>query len=586
MATLLLSAAGGALGGAFGGPLGAIAGRAAGAVIGGVLDQRLLGGGETVDGARMDALRVMDSREGAAIPRVYGRMRVAGQVIWASRFTESASVSGGGKGAPRVRSYSYAVSLAVALCEGPIERIGRIWADGAPLPSDAALIRLHRGTEDQTPDPLIAAIEGEQGAPAYRGTAYVVFEALDLERFGRRVPQIHVEVFRQPRVDRALSPEIAPPPSDLIRGVALSPGSGEFALDTIPVRRRLGPGRTVTENVNSPAEIPDALAALDQLQDELPFCGATSLVVSWFGDDLRCGRCRIEPRVEDKAKLTEPVSWSVNGLDRSAARAVGRRDGRPVYGGTPADGGVVRLIREMRERGLAVMFYPFILMDVAPDSALPDPYGGAAQQAYPWRGRITLDVAPGRPGSPEGTSEADAQVAAFFGTARPEDFRREGDAVRYRGREEWGLRRFILHYAHLCAAAGGVDAFCIGSELRGLTWIRGQGGAYPAVQALRALAADVRAILGPAVRIGYAADWSEYFGHHPADGSGDAVFHLDPLWADPAIDFVGIDNYMPLSDWRDGEDHLDAAAGSPHSLAYLQAGVEGGEGFDWHYASE
>ncbi|MFN3614249.1 MAG: glycoside hydrolase TIM-barrel-like domain-containing protein, partial [Rubrimonas sp.] len=41
-----------------------------------------------------------------------------------------------------------------------------------------------------------------------------------------------------------------------------------------------------------------------------------------------------------------------------------------------------------------------------------------------------------------------------------------------------------------------------------------------------------------------------------------------------------------LADWRDGEDHLDAAAGSPHSLAYLQAGVEGGEGFDWHYASE
>ena len=30
----------------------------------------------------------------------------------------------------------------------------------------------------------------------------------------------------------------------------------------------------------------------------------------------------------------------------------------------------------------------------------------------------------------------------------------------------------ILHYAHLCAAAGGVDAFLIGSEMRGLTTIR------------------------------------------------------------------------------------------------------------------
>ena len=48
------------------------------------------------------------------------------------------------------------------------------------------------------------------------------------------------------------------------------------------------------------------------------------------------------------------------------------------------------------------------------------------------------------------------------------------------------------------------------------------------------LAADVRAILGVGTAISYAADWSEYFGHQPADGSGDVHFHLDPLWADAA----------------------------------------------------
>ena len=46
------------------------------------------------------------------------------------------------------------------------------------------------------------------------------------------------------------------------------------------------------------------------------------------------------------------------------------------------------------------------------------------------------------------------------------------------------------------------------------------------------LAADVRAILGSGTKLSYAADWSEYFGHHPQDGSGDVFFHLDPLWAD------------------------------------------------------
>ena len=64
-------------------------------------------------------------------------------------------------------------------------------------------------------------------------------------------------------------------------------------------------------------------------------------------------------------------------------------------------------------------------------------------------------------------------------------------------------------------------------------------------------------------------------------------FHLDPLWADPEIDFVGIDNYMPLSDWRDGFEHLDAQEGWPaiYDRAYLQGNIAGGEGFDWFYAS-
>ena len=53
------------------------------------------------------------------------------------------------------------------------------------------------------------------------------------------------------------------------------------------------------------------------------------------------------------------------------------------------------------------------------------------------------------------------------------------------------------------------------------------------------------------------------------------------------IDFVGIDWYAPLSDWRDGEAHLDAQAGAPsiYDRSYLGDQVEGGEGFEWYYAS-
>jgi hypothetical protein len=89
MATLILSTAGGALGGLLGGPIGAVVGRAAGAIAGNLIDQRLFAPApRRSDGPRLGDLQVMGSTEGAAIPRVWGRMRVAGEVIWATRFEE------------------------------------------------------------------------------------------------------------------------------------------------------------------------------------------------------------------------------------------------------------------------------------------------------------------------------------------------------------------------------------------------------------------------------------------------------------------------------------------------------------------
>jgi hypothetical protein len=235
-----------------------------------------------------------------------------------------------------------------------------------------------------------------------------------------------------------------------------------------------------------------------------------------------------------------------------------------------------------------VTLYPFILMDVPPGNGLADPYGGIEQAAFPWRGRITCHPAAGRPGSVDKTPAAADQVDAFFGEAQASDFAVSGGEVSYSGPiSDWGFNRFILHHAALAAAAGGVESVIIGSEMRGLTQIRSDAATYPAVSKLKALASQARALLGPNVKISYAADWSEYFGHAPSDGSGDRLFHLDPLWADPNVDFIGIDWYAPLSDWRDGDAHADALTGadSIYDPAYLRANVEGGEGYDWFYAS-
>ena len=594
MATILLSTAGAAIGGSVGGTLAGLSsvaiGRAVGATLGRVIDQRLLGqGAQAVETGKVDRFRLTQAGEGAAIAQVYGRMRVGGQVIWASDFAETTTVTGGGggKGAPstpQTTEYSYSVSLAIALCEGEITSIGRIWADGEEISAHALNMAVYRGTRDQLPDPTIAAIEGADAVPAYRGTAYVVMENLGLGQFGNRVPQFSFEVLRAEEPDA--------PAADIsvthgVKGVALIPGTGEYALATTPVHYTDGQGGRWSANVSTPDGRSDFAAALEDATQDLPQLAAASLVVSWFGDDLRCGECRLRPKVESAEDEGENMPWQVAGLTRGTAEVIAREDDRPVYGGTPADAAVIEAIHAIQAAGKAVMFYPFILMDQLEGNALPDPYSDAGTQPkLPWRGRITLAKAPGQAGSSDGTLSAHNEVAAFFGTVTAADFTVAGDQVIYTGPQEWSMSRFILHYAALCKAAGGVEAFCIGTEMRGLTQIRGAGNSFVAVQAFRALAAEARLLLGAGTKISYAADWSEYFGYHPQDGSGDVFFHLDPLWADDTIDFVGIDNYMPLSDWRDGTDHLDAQhSDSIYALDYLAGNVAGGEGFDWYYHS-
>ncbi len=569
---------------------GATIGSQVGALLGSQIDQALFGAagnGRAVDGPRLSDLRITASTEGATIPRLYGRTRLGGQVIWATSLEEEAvesSASGGGKGSAASSAasggleYLYYANVAIGLCEGPITGIGRVWADGREIDLTPFTYRLYTGTAYQSPDPLIWTKQGDGNAPAYRGLAYIVFERMALASFGNRIPQLSFEVSRAvDTVERD------------IRGVCLIPGSGEFVYATEPISRTVNLIGSVAENVHTKLGDTDYGVAVDQLQAALPNATSVSLIVSWFGSDLRADQCQLRPLVERSNKETAPLTWSVAGQTRETAATVSFDSGRPAYGGTPSDQTVVGAIRDLKARGLSVVFSPFILMDIPAGNALTNPYSGAGTQpTYPWRGRITVAPAAGLPGTPDKTATAAAAIAAFVGTAQLAHFSISGDQVDYTGPAEWSFRRFILHYAHLCKAAGGVDAFVLCSELRGLTTARAGGNTFPFVTALIQLAADVRAVLGPSTKILYAADWSEYFGHQPPDGTGDVFFHLDPLWASPAIDAIGLDVYWPLSDWRDGTSHRDALAGAPsvHDIGYLKSNLFAGEGYDWYYATQ
>ena len=263
MATLLLTAVGTAIGGPIGGALGAFVGQQA--------DRAIFGTGSR-EGPRLKELAVTTSSYGQPMPRHFGRMRVAGTVIWATDLNESSSTEGG-KGQPKVTTYSYSASFAVALSSTPLSQIGRIWADGSLLRGASGdlkvegQMRTYLGHGDSGVDPLIAADKGQE-APAFRDCAYVVFEDLQLADFGNRIPALTFEVFAQDDTTVSLT-QLIPQASDVSESSPLSHTRG-FSDEGGPLSATLSAidrvfpiccattqsGLRLSSSVEIPAEIP------------------------------------------------------------------------------------------------------------------------------------------------------------------------------------------------------------------------------------------------------------------------------------------------------------------------------------------
>lgn len=405
-----------------------------------------------------------------------------------------------------------------------------------------------------------------------------------------------------------------------IPGVHLLPSTGEFTYDTVAYegQRTTEPALSQINTYAGGGATTDYSIAINQLQAAHPECATVSVVVAWFCDGLTAGSCHIYPSTTYIGGTFQPTAggsdeWRVSSLNQGSSGLIAipaNAGGSFIYGGTPSDQSIVRCIRDLKSRGFKVVFYPFLLMTASGE---------------PWRGLITY--------SPDISSAATAAVTAFLGSAAAAQFTPDFTnlTVAYSGSAtDYTYRRMILHYANLCAVAGGVNLFVLGSELRGLETIRGpawtaagttDGGGhavwdYPFVAGLVQLASDVRSVLNAAGLpknvvtlqnlITYSADWSDWMGfQHP--GANGQWPHLDSLYASTNIDVVSFDNYLPLSDWTTSESGLDqlnwsasaptswpvsapastglGLSGSPtlYSLTYLKANIEGGEKFNWYY---
>lgn len=538
MASIVLSTVGSTIGSAVGGPIGGFIGGQAGKLVGGFADGALFGSTRKLketNGPRLSELGVQASTYGKMIPIVYGNMRLAGNIIWSRPIRETvttttSTTSSGGKGggggggvSQTSNTYTYSITLAVAICEGEIDEVVRVWADAKKLDFSQMNVRIYTGSETQTPDTLIQSFEGADYTPAYRGLAYVVFEDFQLADFGNRIPNFTFEVKKKlQHVD--YDGEIT---ENLLKAISIIPGAGEFVYDT-QVQTKI-PGEEISGtfvqadgqyplNMHNVTGIANVKLSLDQLAATFPNLEWVSVVTAWFGDSLDAGTCVVKPGVEyQTGGETSPSTWSVGSYTRATARLITQIDGAPQYGGTPSDSSLGNLIAELKSRGYKVMLYPMLFMDVAGKN---------------WRGELTGSL---------------TDVATFFTKTS-------------------GFNAFINHYASLGSAAG-VDAIIIGSEMVGLTQVTDGVGGFPAVSELVSLAASVKSTVGSSVVVTYAADWSEY--HHEASG----WYNLDPLWASANIDVIGIDAYFPIKD----------SATNTYDIDTLRAGWTSGEGIDYYY---
>ena len=130
---------------------------------------------------RILSLQVQQSSQGLTLPVIYGRTRVAGNLIWYGDFVtieNKTTTQQGGKGGGGVKqvdiAYTYEAAVMLALCEGEIQGVGRIWRDKEKFDSLAQLrLTLMRGGDEQPLWTHLAQTKHQNQALNYSGTAYL-----------------------------------------------------------------------------------------------------------------------------------------------------------------------------------------------------------------------------------------------------------------------------------------------------------------------------------------------------------------------------------------------------------------------------
>lgn len=134
--------------------------------------------------APLSSFNVQSSAYGLPVPILWGRNRVAANLIWYGDFkaiahTQSMSGGKGGGGSATSTTYTYTTSVMWGLCEGEVKSINGYWKDSAGLADVSGVITTFTGSDSQNAWSYLTSNHMDE-ALNYRGHAYACVANYDL----------------------------------------------------------------------------------------------------------------------------------------------------------------------------------------------------------------------------------------------------------------------------------------------------------------------------------------------------------------------------------------------------------------------
>lgn len=238
---------------------------------------------------KISSFTVSTAEYGSTVPEILGTTRISPNVIYHDDFTahehRSSQKSGKGGGSRTTTiTYTYTVAVILALCEGQISGIGKMWKDKSlyQYPNGDIGLTLFDGKEDQKPWAYTAGKHPDK-ALAYSGLAYMA-GVIDLGDNGS-MPSYNFEV-KGKLLETGDGIDVNP--ADYILYVLNKIGLGGIEIDGIENYRQYC--KEADMLISTPSDKLDAKAAREIIND---IANITNAYIFWSNN-----RLKIVPRAD------------------------------------------------------------------------------------------------------------------------------------------------------------------------------------------------------------------------------------------------------------------------------------------------